>query len=68
MIEFKTILKGDLARLTLAHSITLTPGTITVQIQDGVYLVHALTRHTAEGVPGEMEERIRRVFGEDQHA
>ena len=62
MINFRTSLEGDLPRFLLANSITLTPGTITVRIKNGVYLVHALTRQSAEGVPGDMENRIKRVF------
>jgi multicomponent Na+:H+ antiporter subunit E len=34
--------KSDLARTVFANSITLTPGTVTVDIEDGVFVVHAL--------------------------
>ena len=62
MIEFKTELKTDLAKFVLANSITLTPGTVTVRIEDGIFLIHALTNHTAAGVPGDMEKRIQQIF------
>jgi len=62
MVEFKTGLKTDLAKFVLANSITLTPGTVTVRIEDGVFLIHALTDHTAAGVPGDMEKRIQQIF------
>ena len=62
MVEFKTELKTDLAKFVLANSITLTPGTVTVRIEDGVFLIHALTDHTAAGVPGDMEKRIQQIF------
>ena len=62
MVEFKTELKTDLAKFVLANSITLTPGTVTVRIEDGVFLIHALTDHTAAGVPGDMERRIQQIF------
>lgn len=68
MIEFKTTLKTDLEKFVLANSITLTPGTVTVRIEDGVFLVHSLTRQTAEGVPGEMEKRIRHIFAGGHNA
>ena len=68
MIEFESELKSDLERFILANSITLTPGTVTVRIEDGVFLVHSLTRQTAEGVPGEMEERIKYIFAGGRHA
>ena len=62
MVEFKTELKTDLAKFVLANSITLTPGTVTVRIEDGIFLIHALTDHTAAGVPGDMEKRIQQIF------
>ncbi|MBT3785212.1 cation transporter [bacterium] len=62
MMDFTTSLEGEIPRFLLANSITLTPGTITVRIRNGVYLVHALTRQSAEGVPGDMEKRIKWVF------
>lgn len=62
IIRFKTTLKSELARVVLANSITLTPGTITVRIDGDEFIVHALTGRIAEGTPGEMERRIANVF------
>lgn len=62
VIIFKTKLTKDIAKVTLANSITLTPGTITVRIVDDEYYVHTIDRRSAEGLPGEMEERIKKVF------
>lgn len=59
VIRFRTVLTRPISKVTLAQSITLTPGTITVDVRDGEFTVHALTRSTAEGCPGAMEERIR---------
>lgn len=39
-VKVKTSLKGDVAKLTLANSITLTPGTITVDMKDDELYVH----------------------------
>jgi multicomponent Na+:H+ antiporter subunit E len=33
---------SDLARTTYANSITLTPGTVTVEVEEGGFLIHAL--------------------------
>lgn len=42
-----------------ANSITLTPGTVSIDIDDGMIEVHALTRETAETLRGgEMDRRI----------
>ncbi|MCG7963956.1 MAG: Na+/H+ antiporter subunit E [Candidatus Thiodiazotropha taylori] len=40
VVEVETNLKSPLGRLILANSITLTPGTLTVDVQDEVLLVH----------------------------
>ncbi|MBU0673833.1 MAG: Na+/H+ antiporter subunit E [Proteobacteria bacterium] len=64
VVTFKTKLHGTAARVTLANSITLTPGTITIRITDDVYAVHALSDKVARALPGEMEDRIATIFGE----
>lgn len=47
-----------------ANSITLTPGTLTIDYQDDQYLVHALTRDTAEDLlSGEMARRVAHLGG-----
>jgi multicomponent Na+:H+ antiporter subunit E len=66
IVTFKTKLKSDTARVILANSITLTPGTITVRIEEDVFTVHALSDKVARGLPGEMEERIARIFTEER--
>ena len=44
---------------TLANSITLTPGTLTLDVYRGELLVHTLTREGAEELRrGEMNERV----------
>lgn len=67
IIRFKTKLKKDMSLVTFANSITLTPGTITILIRDGYYLVHAIDMKVAGDLPGEMEERVGHIFmeGED---
>ncbi|MBM3224783.1 MAG: cation transporter [Candidatus Tectomicrobia bacterium] len=49
-IRFQTALPHTLARLTLATSITLTPGTITLDLQDDTFVVHALTDAAARAL------------------
>ncbi len=67
IIVFKTNLKTDIAIATMANSITLTPGTITVSSDsDGVFRVHAIDKETAEALPGEMLERVAKIFGEEK--
>ena len=62
LIRFKTRLKSQFAKVTFAQSITLTPGTITVSINDDEMTVYALTKSAAESLPGEMERRVARAL------
>ncbi len=64
IIKFRTRLKSEMAVATFANSITLTPGTITVHIHDGYFYVHALDMTLADSLPGEMEERVAKIYGE----
>ena len=51
--------KTDVGRVTYANSITLTPGTVTLDVRDGQLLVHALTTESAAGLlTGEMDRRV----------
>lgn len=50
IVKFKTKLKGNNAKFILANSITLTPGTITVDIIGDTFYVHTLTRIAAEEI------------------
>ena len=50
LFHFRKPLKKDAHKVLLANSITLTPGTITVDINDGDYVVHALDKDMAEGI------------------
>ena len=65
IVTFKTRLKTNIAKVALANSITLTPGTITVRIEGQVFYVHAISRKAAAGLPGEMEDRLAKVFERD---
>ena len=65
IVTFKTKLKSNLGKVALANSITLTPGTITIRVEDQVFYVHAISRKAAAGLPGEMEERLAKVFERD---
>ncbi len=50
LVTFRTALKTDLARTVLANSITLTPGTITVELTEEEFKVHCLDKEMAEGL------------------
>ena len=63
---FKADYDSPFARAMLANSITLTPGTITIDITDeGIYSVHALTQELREGLlDGSMQQKVAWAFGE----
>ncbi len=56
--------RSELGRVIYANSITLTPGTVTIAIEDDLLTIHALTAGAAEGLgTGEMDRRVCRVEG-----
>ncbi|MBH53296.1 MAG: hypothetical protein CMI18_02995 [Opitutaceae bacterium] len=63
LIRVKTDLKTDYGKYILANSITLTPGTITIDIDGDELLIHSISRHTKMGVEEEiMEQKVSNVF------
>jgi len=59
LLRFKTRLPNTSAKVILGNSITLTPGTITIQIKGDEFLVHALMDASSTGIidgslPGEV--------------
>jgi multicomponent Na+:H+ antiporter subunit E len=65
IIKFDSHLKSDYARMLFANSITLTPGTITVEVTVwGRFSVHCINDASARSLPGKMEDKIAKVFRE----
>jgi multicomponent Na+:H+ antiporter subunit E len=61
--RFKAAVWGGAAVTTLANSITLTPGTLTVEADGREFHVHALTENAREGLcEGALERAVRFVF------
>lgn len=69
IIEFETTLRSDFALTTLANSITLTPGTITIIVEPekGKFLVHALAKKAADAllVNKTMQRKVAHVYMEE---
>ena len=64
LVRTKASQKTTVGVVTYANSITLTPGTISVDVGRGEILVHALTREGAAGLQsGEMDRRVTRFEG-----
>lgn len=62
LLRTRTCLRHDLTRVMYAHSITLTPGTVTLSLTGDHLVVHSLTERMSdiEGLEG-IERRIVRV-------
>ena len=59
MIEVKATQDSDLGRVIHANSITLTPGTVSVELEGDVILVHAISQEAAEGtLEGGIDRRV----------
>ena len=64
---FRTRMRKGMAQVTLANSITLTPGTITVRLENGNYIIHTLKPPLASGlVDGTMQSKVARVYLEEK--
>lgn len=50
LVSFHSDLKNPVTQTLLANAITLTPGTITVTLENGDYTVHCLDESLAEGM------------------
>ena len=59
MVRVKATQKSDMGLVIYANSITLTPGTVTVDIDDDELVVHAITQEMADGLAtGDMDARV----------
>lgn len=66
VVRFRFRADNPMASVILANSITLTPGTVTMNVtDDGVYEIHALTVGAAAGVlDGVMQKKVADLYGE----
>lgn len=66
VVRYTPPLRSDLALTTLGNSITLTPGTMTLDVEDTTLVVHALTPAGARSVlDGTMARRVAWVYAEE---
>ena len=62
MVRVKTSQHSELGEVIYANSITLTPGTVSIILEDKSVLVHAVAREMAEDLEsGEMDRRVTAV-------
>ncbi|MBE9567868.1 MAG: Na+/H+ antiporter subunit E [Proteobacteria bacterium] len=69
IVEIKTDLKSPIGRLALANTITLTPGTLVVDIKDGSLFVHCINIGSTdqvkatEEISGRFEKLLKLIYG-----
>ena len=65
IVKFRYQTDNPMAKVILANSITLTPGTVTIDVtDDGVFYVHALTDGAADGLNGGMQKMVGWLLSE----
>lgn len=68
IVHFKSTLRSDLARVVLAHSITFSPGTITMDLDEDQYVIHWMfvsTKHAKQAgneIKGRLEHQLRKIW------
>ncbi|HAC14724.1 MAG TPA: hypothetical protein DCE78_02085 [Bacteroidetes bacterium] len=68
MIQFRVNLPNSHARMILGNSITLTPGTLTVEIDGDLFKVHGLDDSSFEGILNdEMPHQVLKLFQNEMH-
>jgi multicomponent Na+:H+ antiporter subunit E len=70
IVSFETKLNNDFAKMVLANSITLTPGTLTIDVVDNTFYVHWIdvTTENKEEIYNEIaapfEKILLKIYGE----
>ena len=69
IVKTQTVLKSKMGRMILANSITLTPGTLTVDIEDDILYIHwvdvcceDIDKATA-AIVGKFEKILVKIYG-----
>ena len=57
LVKHKIKLKSDTGRVALANTVTLTPGTVTVDVQDDHIIVHTIDEYARSGLADSALER-----------
>lgn len=64
MVRLRARQPSELGQVIFANSITLTPGTVTVALREGVAEVHAISAENAQDIEGgDMDRRVRALEG-----
>lgn len=68
MVRFKVNYPNPHAKMILGNSITLTPGTLTVDINGDEFIVHAISPASFEGIASDkMPKQVLKLFTNEMH-
>jgi multicomponent Na+:H+ antiporter subunit E len=63
LVTCRTGLQREISRVAFAQAVTLTPGTLTVDMQGGDFLLHCLDEASAERIlDGSLERQVAGIF------
>lgn len=63
IVTHETKLKGDLSLAILGNSVTLTPGTLTLEVEPGKLVVHALDESSLQDLTsGTLDQKVDALF------
>ena len=65
LVEFESPLRTEASNAVLANSITLTPGTVTVDMSAHRFIIHCISETSRQGIQdGALLKHVARVFDE----
>lgn len=68
MVKFKVDFPNPHCKMILGNSITLTPGTLTVDIRGDEFIVHAISPVSFEGIASDsMPQQVLKLFTNEMH-
>lgn len=68
MVKFKVNFPNPHCKMILGNSITLTPGTLTVDIRGDEFIVHAISPVSFEGIASDkMPQQVLKLFTSETH-
>ena len=67
LLQFRTHLRRSISQVIVANSITLMPGTLTVSLEDGGYIIHVLVPPSAsEILKAQIQNKVGAIFMEEK--
>ncbi len=65
LVKLRVTQKTTLGKVIHANTITITPGTVTLDVRDDTFLIHALTKEAADAdSSGALDRKVSRLEGQ----